>query len=162
MRGDAHALARQQLHGNAARKHIGQREAAAVMAAAAQVVKAEAARRSGIIRMAGAGLIGQKAVVGAVGVGVFKKGGQRLAGGDAAHEAAYDARYIAFAAAGGNGAAGGAALKERAQRLLIQGKARGKPVQHHAHGLAVAFPKNLHAEHAPNAAAHFAIPPNWR
>ena len=161
MRSHAYAFARKQLQGHAARKGIGQGEAAAVMSAAAQVVKTGAAHPGGVVGVAGARSVGKKAVVRAVGVGVIEQGGQRLAGGSAVLEATHDARQVAFAPGGSDGAAArGAALQKGAERVHIEGKSGGQAVERHADGGTVAFAEDLHGKHASDAAAHLAIPPN--
>ena len=143
MGADQDAAALQNLAGNPSRRYQTGRQSAGKMAAAADVIVAAVADKGGIIRMAGAGVDFQVAIILGADIGILNNQAQRRTGGYPIQQSAQNAGNIAlFAGGAALVAAGGPAGHLPQQGVLVDGLPGGKPVDYHSDCLGVTAAEN--------------------
>ena len=136
-----HPFPFQELKQDAARRHDGGGEPAAEMAAAPGVVIALVFDPARIVPMAGPGGVPKAPIVLAVDILVGDQQAQGRAGGAALVCPAQDLGQIRLPPAGGKGGCALAPLQLPGHEIQVDLQPRGQPLDHAAHGGAVAFPK---------------------
>ena len=146
MRRDAHAPAREDLQGDAARDRHGGGEAPGEVPAAADVLMPLPAHLRGQVSVRGAREVGDRAVVLRALVGVADDRGEGRAAGDAVHEPAEDLRGVGLPALRGEAPPRSAPGHEGRERLEVDRLARREALDRAADRVGVGLSEDGRAE----------------